>query len=87
MDLTTVLKSPLFYFNRTNSRLHWTGHGRESGVSHSHLLHGSAKTWSPSLPPPVSYTLWSGRRRAPPSLWWGRTSSTCRQRSEWKEGG
>lgn len=78
--------SSLCLLCRTSSRLLWTGHGRGCEVSRSRPPRGSARTWSPWRPRPWSCTRWSGRRAAPPSPWWRRTSSTCRRRSEGKEG-
>lgn len=71
----------------TSSRLQWRGLGRESGGSRSRPLRGCGKTSNPWLLRLWSCTLWSGRRAAPPSLWWGRTLLTCRRRSEGSEGG
>lgn len=73
---------PLCLLRRTSSRPPWTGRGRGSEVSRSRPPPGSARTWSPWRPRPWSCTRWSGRRAAPPSPWWRRTSSTCRRRSE-----
>lgn len=66
---------------RTSSRPRARGHGRASERP-TPLHPGWGRTWKQWQPLPSSCRRWSGRRPAPPFLWWARRSWTCRQRCD-----
>lgn len=66
---------------RISSRPRVRGHGSASG-SPTPPHPGWGRTWRRWQPLLWSCRRWSGRKPAPPFLWWARRSWTCRQRCD-----